>query len=101
LIFYVANGLMHIPLLIGWLYRSLKDELERRLYLFLAPYFIFTIFWVTVTVLLASVKDEVTSGFLQLSETFLCAFACGLLFAFYELELRSPYGISCFLSLFF
>lgn len=45
LIFYVANGLIHVLLLMGWPYLPLKDELEHGLHFFWGPYFLFTISW--------------------------------------------------------
>jgi hypothetical protein len=90
IIFYFANGLMHIPLVFGWIYLNFKNKLERRLHPFWTPYALFTIFWVATTVFFTSLQHQGVFGFLTLSETFWYALAYGILFAFYKLESANP-----------
>jgi len=99
-IFYFANGLMHIPLVLGWVIITFKSKLERRLHPLWTPFSLFLIFFVATTVLFTSLQHQGVLGFLTLSETFWYALAYGLLFAFYKLESANPYGISCSFLLF-
>lgn len=70
LIFYIANGIMHIPLVLGWIIITFKNKLERRLHPFWTPYSLFMIFFVVTTVYFTSLQPHGVSGFLTLSETF-------------------------------
>jgi len=90
MIFYLANGLMHIPLVFGWIIIIFKNKLERRLHPFWTPYAIFMIFFVATTVLFTSLQHQGVLGLLTLSETFWYALAYGILFAFYKLESANP-----------
>jgi len=90
IIFYFANGLMHIPLVFGWIIITFKNKLERRLHPFWTPYSLFIIFFVATTVLFTSLQHQGVLGFLMLSETFWYALAYGILFAFYKLESANP-----------
>ncbi len=90
MLFYMANGLMHIPLVLGWLYLNFRNKLERRLHPFWTPYSIFLILFVATTVFFTSIQHQGVSGFLMLSETFWYALAYGSLFAFYKLESAKP-----------
>jgi hypothetical protein len=90
LIFYFANGLMHIPLVFGWIILTFKNKLERRIHPFWTPYSLFMIVFVTATVLFTSLQHQGFLGFLTLSETFWYALAYGSLFAFYKLESANP-----------
>ena len=90
LIFYFANGLMHIPMLFGWIIIAFKNKLERRLHPFWTPYSLFMIVFVATTVLFTSLQHQGVLGFLSLSETFWYALAYGSLFAFYKLESAKP-----------
>ena len=85
-IFYFANGLMHIPLLFGWVILTFKNKLERRLHPFWTPYSLFMIFFIATVVCFTALRSEGAYGFLTLSETFWYALAYGSLFAFYKLE---------------
>jgi hypothetical protein len=90
LIFYIANGIMHIPLVLGWIIITFKNKLERRLHPFWTPYSLFMIIFVATTVYFTSLQPHGVSGFLTLSETFWYALAYGSLFAFYKLESANP-----------
>jgi hypothetical protein len=90
LLFYFANGLMHIPMLLGWIILTFKNKLERRLHPFWTPYSLFMIVFVATTVLFTSLQHQGVLGFLTLSETFWYALAYGILFAFYKLESANP-----------
>jgi hypothetical protein len=89
-IFYFANGLMHIPLVFGWIYLNFRNKLEFRLHRFWTPYSLFVIFFVATTVYFTALISQGVSGFLSLSETFWYALAYGALFAFYKLESANP-----------
>lgn len=90
IIFYIANGLMHIPLMLGWIILTFKNKLERRLHPFWTPYSLFMIFFIVTTVFFTALQPHGVSGFLKLSETFWYALAYGSLFAFYKLESANP-----------
>jgi len=90
LIFYFANGLMHIPLLCGWVILTSKNKLDRRIHPFWTPYSLFMIVFVATTVLFTSLQHQGVLGLLTLSETFWYALAYGSLFAFYKLESAEP-----------
>jgi hypothetical protein len=89
-IFYLANGLMHVPLVFGWIILTFRDKLERRLHPFWTPYALFVIAFVSTTVFFTAIQNHGASGFLTLSETFWYALAYGALFAFYKLESAYP-----------
>jgi hypothetical protein len=88
--FYIGNGLMHIPLVFGWIYLNFKNKLECRLHPFWTPYSLFMIFFIATTVFLTALQSHGALGFLTLSETFWYALAYGSLFAFYKLESANP-----------
>jgi hypothetical protein len=90
MIFYIANGLMHIPLVFGWIYLNFRNKLERRLHPFWTPYSLFIIFFIATSVFFTALQPHGVSGFLTLSETFWYALAYGSLFAFYKLESANP-----------
>jgi len=90
MIFYIANGLMHIPLVFGWIYLNFRNKLERRLHHFWTPYSLFMIFFIATTVFFTALQSHGALGFLALSETFWYALAYGSLFAFYKLESANP-----------
>jgi hypothetical protein len=90
LIFYLANGLMHIPLVFGWIIITFKNKLQRRIHPFWTPYSLFMIVFVATTVLFTSLQHQGVLGLLTLSETFWYALAYGILFAFYKLESANP-----------
>jgi hypothetical protein len=101
MIFYIANGLMHIPLVFGWVIITFRNKLERRLHPFWTPYSLFTIFFVTTVVVFTALRSHGVYGFLTLSETFWYALAYGSLFAFYKLESAKPlWYFMVFLALF-
>jgi len=90
MIFYIANGLMHIPLVFGWIYLNFRNKLERRLHPFWTPYSLVMIFFIATTVFFTALQSHGALGFLTLSETFWYALAYGSLFAFYKLESANP-----------
>ena len=90
MIFYIANGLMHIPLVFGWIYLNFRNKLERRLHPFWTPYSLVMIFFIATTIFFTALQSHGALGFLTLSETFWYALAYGSLFAFYKLESANP-----------
>ncbi|MBI5159520.1 hypothetical protein HY992_05355 [Candidatus Micrarchaeota archaeon] len=85
-VFYFGNTVMHVPLLVGWLYLAFKRAPECRMHWFWTPYGLLIIFWVLATVYFADITEKGWGAVFQVSETFWYALAYGLLFAFYKLK---------------